>query len=95
MTLEATTNLAYCCAGIGDNVRARELAKKVERTGQEEALEPMNPYERKIVHDAAATVSHFRQSILAQRKVNCFRGRTIMERRQRFSVDASRPCQSR
>ena len=37
--------------------RAKSLAKKVERTGREEALEPMNPYERKIVHDAAATVS--------------------------------------
>ncbi|MFL5767448.1 MAG: RNA-binding cell elongation regulator Jag/EloR [Actinomycetota bacterium] len=37
--------------------RAKSLAKKVQRTGQEEALEPMNPYERKIVHDAAATVS--------------------------------------
>jgi spoIIIJ-associated protein len=37
--------------------RAKDLAKRVQRTGREEELEPMNPYERKIVHDAAATVS--------------------------------------
>ena len=37
--------------------RAREMAKKVQRSGREEELEPMNPYERKIVHDAVATVS--------------------------------------
>jgi spoIIIJ-associated protein len=37
--------------------RAKSLAKKVQRTGREESLEPMNPYERKIVHDAAADVS--------------------------------------
>lgn len=36
--------------------RAREIAKRVVRTGREEELEPMNPYERKIVHDAVATV---------------------------------------
>jgi spoIIIJ-associated protein len=37
--------------------RARELAQKVVRTGREEELEPMNPYERKLVHDAAGEVS--------------------------------------
>lgn len=36
--------------------RAREVAKRVARTGREEELEPMNPYERKIVHDAVASV---------------------------------------
>lgn len=36
--------------------RAREIAKRVARTGREEELEPMTPYERKIVHDAVATV---------------------------------------
>jgi spoIIIJ-associated protein len=35
---------------------ARELAQKVSRTGQEEELDPMNPFERKLVHDAAAEV---------------------------------------
>lgn len=37
--------------------RAREIAKRVARTGREEELEPMPPYERKIVHDAVATVA--------------------------------------
>lgn len=36
--------------------RAREIAKRVARTGQEEELEPMNPYERKLVHDVVASV---------------------------------------
>lgn len=36
--------------------RAREAAKRVARTGREEELEPMSAYERKIVHDAVATV---------------------------------------
>jgi len=36
--------------------RAREIAKRVARTGQEEELEPMNPYERKLVHDVVAGV---------------------------------------
>jgi spoIIIJ-associated protein len=35
---------------------AREIAKRVARTGQEEELEPMNPYERKLVHDVVAAV---------------------------------------
>jgi spoIIIJ-associated protein len=37
--------------------RARELAEQVLRTGQEEELEPMNAYERKLVHDAASGVA--------------------------------------
>ena len=37
--------------------RARQVAQRVRRTGRQEALEPMNPYERKIVHDAASEVS--------------------------------------
>jgi spoIIIJ-associated protein len=36
--------------------RARQVARRVGRTGKQEALEPMNPYERKIVHDAASEV---------------------------------------
>jgi predicted RNA-binding protein Jag len=37
--------------------RARDLAKQVQRTGSERELEPMNAYERKIVHDAVAQVN--------------------------------------
>ena len=36
--------------------KARDVAAKVLRTGTEEALEPMNPFERKIVHDAVAEI---------------------------------------
>lgn len=35
---------------------ARDVARRVARSGREEALEPMNAYERKIVHDAVASV---------------------------------------
>jgi spoIIIJ-associated protein len=35
--------------------RAREVAERVQRTGDEEKLEPMNAYERKLVHDLVAT----------------------------------------
>jgi spoIIIJ-associated protein len=34
--------------------RVREIAKRVSRTGSAEALEPMNPFLRKMVHDAVA-----------------------------------------
>jgi spoIIIJ-associated protein len=34
--------------------RAREVAERVEQTGQEESLDPMNPYQRKLVHDVVA-----------------------------------------
>jgi spoIIIJ-associated protein len=36
--------------------RAVEIARRVARTGREEALDPMNAYERKVVHDAVAGV---------------------------------------
>ncbi len=42
--------------------RAREIAKRVARSGREEELEPMNPFERKVVHDAVANVSGARSS---------------------------------
>jgi spoIIIJ-associated protein len=34
--------------------RALQVARRVLETGQEEALDPMNPYERKLIHDAVA-----------------------------------------
>jgi spoIIIJ-associated protein len=36
--------------------KARDVAKRVARTGREEELDPMTPYERKVVHDAVAQV---------------------------------------
>ncbi|HEU4355785.1 MAG TPA: RNA-binding cell elongation regulator Jag/EloR [Actinomycetota bacterium] len=36
--------------------KARDIASRVARTGRSEELEPMTPYERKVVHDAVATV---------------------------------------
>jgi spoIIIJ-associated protein len=36
--------------------RARSVAARVRRTGKPERMDAMNPYERKIVHDAAAEV---------------------------------------
>jgi spoIIIJ-associated protein len=36
--------------------KAREAAERVLRGGTEEALEPMNPFERKLVHDAVAMI---------------------------------------
>ena len=36
---------------------AKEVAERVLRTGREEELEPMNPFERKLVHDAAGEVA--------------------------------------
>jgi spoIIIJ-associated protein len=36
--------------------RVRSVAAKVRRTGRPERLEPMNPYERKVVHDAVSEV---------------------------------------
>jgi spoIIIJ-associated protein len=36
--------------------RARELAKQVQQSGGERELEPMNAYDRKVVHDAVASV---------------------------------------
>lgn len=37
--------------------KARDIAKRVARTGREEELEPMNPYERKVVHDAVSGIA--------------------------------------
>ena len=36
--------------------QAHEVAERVASTGSEEALEPMNPYQRKLVHDAVAEI---------------------------------------
>jgi spoIIIJ-associated protein len=36
--------------------KAREVAKRVSRSGREEELEPMSPFDRKLVHDAVATI---------------------------------------
>lgn len=36
--------------------KAREVAKRVARTGHPEELDPMTPYERKVVHDAVASI---------------------------------------
>jgi spoIIIJ-associated protein len=36
--------------------RARSVAARVKRTGRPERMEPMSPYERKIVHDAVNSV---------------------------------------
>jgi spoIIIJ-associated protein len=36
--------------------RARELAEQVAQTGEERELEPMNSYERKLVHDAVSDI---------------------------------------
>jgi spoIIIJ-associated protein len=36
--------------------RARQIARKVVQSGREQELEPMNPYDRKVVHDAVASV---------------------------------------
>ena len=35
---------------------AREVAERVSSTGSEESLDPMNAYERKLVHDVVADV---------------------------------------
>lgn len=37
--------------------KAREAANRVKRTGRQERLDPMNAYERKIVHDAAGEIA--------------------------------------
>lgn len=36
--------------------KATDIATRVVRTGREEELEPMTPYDRKVVHDAVAQV---------------------------------------
>ncbi len=42
--------------------RALETARKVLETGQEAILDPMNPYERKLVHDAVADLGGLQTS---------------------------------
>ena len=37
-------------------VKVRDIAKRVARTGRREALEPMNPFLRKVVHNAVAEI---------------------------------------
>ena len=37
--------------------KAREIAERVVLTGHEEELEPMTPYDRKVVHDAVAGIA--------------------------------------
>jgi spoIIIJ-associated protein len=37
--------------------RSKEIAARVVRSGREEALEPMNPFLRKVVHDAVSEVA--------------------------------------
>lgn len=41
---------------------AREAVAKVEETGEDVALKPMNPFERKVVHDVAAEAGLFSDS---------------------------------
>jgi spoIIIJ-associated protein len=36
--------------------KAKDLARRVRQTGRPERLDPMNPFERKIIHDAAAEI---------------------------------------
>ena len=36
--------------------KARDASKRVQRSGKPERMEPMNPYDRKIVHDAVADI---------------------------------------
>jgi spoIIIJ-associated protein len=36
--------------------RARDAARRVKKSGRQEALEPMSAYERKLVHDAVAEI---------------------------------------
>jgi spoIIIJ-associated protein len=36
--------------------KARDLADRVKQTGREVELEPMNPFERKVVHDVVAAI---------------------------------------
>jgi len=36
--------------------KARDLADRVRETGREVELEPMNPFERKVVHDVVAAI---------------------------------------
>lgn len=46
--------------------RARQIAKRVALAGREEELEPMNAFERKVVHDAVAQVAGAESSSLGE-----------------------------
>ncbi len=46
--------------------RAQEIAGRVAKTGREEELEPMNPFERKLVHDAVAGIPGAESSSLGE-----------------------------
>ena len=37
--------------------RAREVANRVARSGREEELEPMTPFDRKVVHDTVSSIA--------------------------------------
>ncbi|MBA3738566.1 MAG: hypothetical protein H0W97_08345, partial [Actinobacteria bacterium] len=41
---------------------AREVAERVRSTGTEERLDPMNAYERKLVHDVIADFDELESS---------------------------------
>jgi len=45
---------------------AEEAAERVLRTGDEEELEPMSPYERKLVHDAIAEIGGLETSSVGE-----------------------------
>lgn len=51
--------------------RARQVARKVLETGREEALDPMNPYERKLVHDAVADLGGLETSSQGEEPNRC------------------------
>lgn len=42
--------------------RAREVAQRVARSGREEELEPMNSFDRKVVHDAVSAIAGVQSS---------------------------------
>jgi spoIIIJ-associated protein len=42
--------------------RAREVAKRVARSGREEEFEPMSPFDRKVVHDAVSEIAGVQSS---------------------------------
>lgn len=46
--------------------KARETAQRVKSTGRQHKMEPMNPYERKIVHDAVAEVGGVESSSVGE-----------------------------
>jgi spoIIIJ-associated protein len=51
--------------------RAQQAARKVLQTGREQALDPMNPYERKLVHDAVAEIGGLETSSRGEEPNRC------------------------